>query len=88
MFLWLYHTDHRQGLKQGREGFRILLVFKPSHINKEHGRYVGAVCSRPVRPLLLVSERIRIWMFLGLLDPDPDPVVRRTDPNPSIIKQK
>jgi hypothetical protein len=29
-------------------------------------------------------------MFLGLLDPDPDPVVRDTDPapDPSIIKQK
>jgi hypothetical protein len=27
-------------------------------------------------------------MFLGLLDPDPDPEVRGTDPDPSIIKQK
>jgi hypothetical protein len=28
-------------------------------------------------------------MFLGLLDPDPDPLVRGTDaaPDPSIIKQ-
>jgi hypothetical protein len=34
--------------------------------------------------------RIRIRMFLGLLDPDPDSVVRgtRAEPNPSIIKQK
>jgi hypothetical protein len=36
--------------------------------------------------------RIRIAMFLGLLDPDPDPLVRGTDPapdpEPSIIKQK
>jgi hypothetical protein len=39
--------------------------------------------------------RIRIWirilqihMFLGLLDPDPDPLVRGMDPDPSIIKQK
>jgi hypothetical protein len=32
--------------------------------------------------------RIRIHMFLGLLDPDPDPFVRGIDPNPSIIKQK
>ncbi len=34
----------------------------------------------------------RIRMFLGLLNPDPDPSVRRTDPDPatdpSIIKQK
>ncbi len=32
--------------------------------------------------------RIRIHMFLGLLDPDPDPLVRVMDPDPSIIKQK
>jgi hypothetical protein len=30
--------------------------------------------------------RIRIRMFLGL--PDPDPLVRGTDPDPSITKQK
>jgi hypothetical protein len=30
--------------------------------------------------------RIRIHMFLGLMDPDP--VVRGMDPDPSIIKQK
>jgi hypothetical protein len=46
-------------------------------------------------PLLLRSYyellksvlRIRIRMFLCLLDPDPDPLVRGTDPDPSIIKQ-
>ncbi len=35
--------------------------------------------------------RIRIDMFLALLDPDPDPLVLRgmdPDPDPSIIKQK
>jgi hypothetical protein len=34
--------------------------------------------------------RIRIRKFLGLLDPDPDPLVRGTDPDPapSIFKQK
>ncbi len=32
--------------------------------------------------------RIRTPMFLGLLDPDPDPLVRGMDPDPSIIKQK
>jgi hypothetical protein len=33
---------------------------------------------------------IEIHMFLGLLDPDPDPLVKGMDPNqdPSIIKQK
>jgi hypothetical protein len=29
----------------------------------------------------------RIHMFLGLLDQDPDPLVRGIDPDPSIIKQ-
>jgi hypothetical protein len=29
----------------------------------------------------------RIHMFLGLLDPDTDPLVRGMDPDPSIIKQ-
>jgi hypothetical protein len=40
--------------------------------------------------------QIRIHMFSGLLDPDPDPLVRKksrgiypaTDPDPYIIKQK
>jgi hypothetical protein len=27
-------------------------------------------------------------MFLGLLDQDPDPLVRGTDPDPSKIRQK
>jgi hypothetical protein len=27
-------------------------------------------------------------MFLGLLNPDPDPLVKGMDPDPSIIKQK
>jgi hypothetical protein len=32
--------------------------------------------------------RIRIHMFLGLPDLDPDPLIRGMDPDPSIIKQK
>ncbi len=32
--------------------------------------------------------RIRIHVFLGLQDPDPDPLVRGMDPDPSIIMQK
>jgi hypothetical protein len=46
--------------------------------------------------LKLAVFRIRIWihrihMFLGLLDPNPDSLVRGMDPDPdpsSIIKQK
>ena len=39
------------------------------------------------RPVLRIRIR-RIHMFLGLLDPDPDPLVRGTDLDPFIIKQK
>ncbi len=34
------------------------------------------------------ADLCRIRMFLGLLDPDLDPLVRGTDLDPSIIKQK
>ncbi len=45
------------------------------------------------RSILLDYVRIRIHrihMFLGLLDPDPDPLVRGMDPDPDpyIIMQK
>jgi hypothetical protein len=38
--------------------------------------------------VLIAVLRIGIHMFLGLLDPDPDPLVRGMDPDPSYIKQK
>jgi hypothetical protein len=40
-------------------------------------------------PVLRIRSRIRIHMFLGLLDSDPDPSVRGVDPDPdpSIVKQ-
>jgi hypothetical protein len=38
------------------------------------------------KELLMAVFRIRISMFLGLLDPDP--LVRGMDPDPSFIKQK
>ncbi len=44
-----------------------------------------------VEAMLRIWIRIhRIHMFLGLLDPDPDPLVRGMDPDPdpSIIMQK
>jgi hypothetical protein len=45
------------------------------------------------KAVLRIRIRIhRIHMFLGLLDPDPDPLVRgmdpALDPDPSIIMQK
>jgi hypothetical protein len=39
------------------------------------------------QPVLRIRIR-RIRTFLGLLDPDPDPLVRGMDPDPSIIMQK
>ncbi len=61
----------------------------------------GAYCATPVNrylywileylvSVLRIQIRIRIHrihMFLGLLDPDPDPLVRGMDPDPSIVKQ-
>jgi hypothetical protein len=40
--------------------------------------------------VLWIQIRIRIHVFLGLLEPDPDPLARGMDPDldPSIIKQK
>jgi hypothetical protein len=35
----------------------------------------------------VLQMRIRIHVFLGFLHPDPDPLVRGIDPDPSIIKQ-
>jgi hypothetical protein len=37
---------------------------------------------------IIFSSLLRIHMFFGRLDPNPDPLVRDTDPDPSIIKQK
>jgi hypothetical protein len=39
-----------------------------------------------VLPIRIRIRRIR--MFLGLLDPDPDLLVKGMDPDPSITKQK
>jgi hypothetical protein len=44
-----------------------------------NGLYWGIVGSSEVL-------RIRIRMFLDLLDPDPDPLVRGMVPDPSVIK--
>ncbi len=40
-----------------------------------------------IRPVLRIRIR-RIHMFLGLLDPDPDPLVRGTDPDPFYHQEK
>jgi hypothetical protein len=42
------------------------------------------------KAVLRIRIRIRIHVFFGLLDPDPDQLVKcmDPDPDPSIIKQK
>jgi hypothetical protein len=46
-----------------------------------------ALISFVLRPVLRTRNR-RIRMFLGLLDPDQDPLVRGMDPDPSILKKE
>ncbi len=38
--------------------------------------------------MIIQVLRIRIHMFLGLLGPDSDPLLRGMNPDPSITKQK
>ncbi len=46
----------------------------------------ASLCLTPDKSIILaLSLRLRIHMFLGLLDPDP--LLRDMDPHPSIIKQ-
>jgi hypothetical protein len=49
----------------------------------------GPFFSRTSQAVFRIRIRIqRIHMFLGLPDPNPDPLVRGMDPDPSVIKQK
>jgi hypothetical protein len=62
-----------------------------SHAKSILVRGFGALGTRTsmFQPVLRIRIRIhRIHMFLGLLDPDPDPFVRGMDPDPSITEQK
>jgi hypothetical protein len=58
--------------------------------NRHYGlKITWKVASNIRTPVLRIRIRIhQIHLFLGLLDPDPDPLVRDMDPDPSIIKQK
>jgi hypothetical protein len=48
---------------------------------------VGLLLSYHSKKPVLRIWIYRIHMFLGLPDPQPDPLVRGKDPDPSIIKQ-
>ncbi len=58
------------------------------HNVTEKGQCPPGTTVQPVYRLVFTSVADWIRMFLGLLDPDPDPLVGGTDPDPSIIKQK
>jgi hypothetical protein len=51
--------------------------------------YSQVISELHCKEMLRIRIRIhRIHMFLGLPDPNPDPLVRSMDPEPSIIMQK
>jgi hypothetical protein len=77
---WI-HTNHRQGLKEVGWDLEFCSIQSTLIKNKEGTRRSSLSQTRYFWSVLW----IRIRMFLGL--PDPDSVVRRADPNPSIIKQ-
>jgi hypothetical protein len=64
-----------------RPGIRI----QPILHSHQYG--TGTLKSLSLKPVLRIRIR-RIHMFLGLMDPDPKPIVKDTDPDPSISKQK
>jgi hypothetical protein len=49
---------------------------------------VAVVFLRQLTVLTVLRDRIRIQMFSCLPGPDAEPLVRGTDPDPSVIKQK
>jgi hypothetical protein len=52
-------------------------------------RHISRHCVKKQLPSCLIEGLgIRIRMFLGFLDPDSDPLVRGTDLDPSINKEK
>jgi hypothetical protein len=71
--------QHQRGRGRGRS--QPLL---PPLYQGRRGRYVIIISSSKNLPVLRIRI-CRIHMFLGLLDPDP--LIRATDPDPSIINQ-
>jgi hypothetical protein len=63
----------------------------PAFAKREKGTVLHGNKTAAVQPVLRIRIH-RIHMFLGLLGPDPDPLVRgmdpKPDPDPSIIKKK
>ncbi len=55
--------------------------------SRSAGNEGGSATLESVLRIRIRTHIRRILMFLGLLDPDPDPLVRGMDQDPSIIKQ-
>jgi hypothetical protein len=75
-FLWRYLVDDALGSYFSASHFsrKIEKAFRPLETAISHW------CCRLRFTLFKSVLRIRIHMFLGLLDPDPDPLVRCMDP--------
>jgi hypothetical protein len=82
---------HRECLRQGFIRHRDRLKFSVSSTGrpKLNVKEFNGLVHEYRNPQVLRAV-LRIRMFLGLLDPHPDPLVSGTgpDPEPSIIKQK
>jgi hypothetical protein len=58
---------------------------QPIFTCKAHVFHIDPKTKRWAKPVLWIRIWIhRIHMFLGLLDPDPDPLVRGMDPDPAL----
>jgi hypothetical protein len=67
-------------------GYKLPYCLTISHILRQHRTVVSTVPAYQEWSLYVHYPEFRIRKFLVL--PDPDPSVRGTDPDPSIIKQK
>jgi hypothetical protein len=84
LFRW---RSELQKHSAAEHGLKILEMKTCSLCHKE---IVARRLNEHVKQAVLgIRNRIRrISMFLGLLDPNPDPLIRGMDPDPSIIMQK
>ncbi len=81
--VWLIRTQTKEIMHLLRKFllYKMLVLFKYPYFVNCYSVLVKVHARNPVL-------RIRIHMFLGPQDPDPDPLVRCMDPDPSIIMQK
>jgi len=77
------HVGNKSYRRCVRVSFRLQISLR---IHSQKITLVLGACAEPVyAPVFRIH---RIHMFLGLQDPNPDPLVRGMDPDPSIVMQK